>query len=74
MVEANPGERTGGEKDKDALHRTPAQRAKRYGPGPDEEVKDAEMMPEHGAQGSGEILEETFEAETQRESRGNNTG
>ena len=56
VVEANPGERTGGEKDKDALHRTPAQRAKRCGPGPDEEVKDAEMMPEHGAQGSGENL------------------
>ena len=53
-MEANPGDRTGGEKDKEAVHRTPAQAKKRNGPGAHGMGQDAVMMPEHGAQAAGE--------------------
>ena len=33
VTKANPGERTGGGKDKEAVHRTPAQGKKRNEPG-----------------------------------------
>ena len=44
VAEAKPGDRTGGDKDKEALHRTPAQAKKRYGPGALEMDKDAEQL------------------------------
>ena len=49
MVEANPGDRTGGGKNKEAVHRTPAQAKKRHGPGGNEMHDDAEMEREQGA-------------------------
>ena len=54
MAEANPGDRTGGEKDKEAVHRTPAQAKKRNGPGAHGMGQGAVMLPEHGAQAAGE--------------------
>ena len=50
MVEANPGDQTGGGKNKEAVHRTPAQAKKRHGPGGNEMHDDAEMEREQGAQ------------------------
>ena len=53
-MEANPGDRTGGEKDKEAAHRTPAQPKKRNGPGGTGMGQGAMMLPEQGAQAAGE--------------------
>ena len=57
MAEANPGDRTGGEKDKEAVHRTPAQSKKRNGPGGRGMGQGAVMRPEQGAQASGKNLQ-----------------
>ena len=57
VVEANPGDRTGGEKDQEAVHRTPAQAKKRNGSGALGMGQDAVMLPEQGAQASGKILQ-----------------
>ena len=56
MAEANPGDRTGGKKDKEAVHRTPAQAKKRNGPGAlgNGMGQGAVMLPEQGAQAAGE--------------------
>ena len=49
-----PGDRTGGEKDKEAVHRTPGQAKKRNGPGALRMGQGAVMLPEQGAQAAGE--------------------
>ena len=57
MANAKPGDRTGGDKDKEAAHRTPAQAKKRNGPGGRGKGQGAVLMPEQGAQASGKILQ-----------------
>ena len=53
-AEANPGDRTGGEKDKAVVHRTPGAAKKRNGPGALGMGQGALMLPEQGAQAAGE--------------------
>ena len=57
MVEAKPGERTGGDKDKEAVHRTPAQAKKRNGPSGRGMGRGAVRGAEQGAQPSGKNLQ-----------------